>query len=297
MLFVLLACQGPEDLDYTQPSDSAETEGESSTPDSGDLGDPCAYEPGLSNGAVENAELTEISGMARIDDTIWVHNDSANNAYLYAVGGDGSDQGYAWIEDYLLVDAEDMAKFGGKLYLGDIGDNGTNRDFIRVFRFPEPDPGFPITNLESWHVEYPDGPHDAEAMTVDQDGTLYILTKSADGATGIYARPEADPDETLELVGEMTFGTGDLPGSTGLTSADSDETRIVLRTYTHLFLWQRRGRTLPEALATPPDCLLDIVSEPQGEAVALTSIGLMTLSEGEHPTLWNYKRIVDTGSD
>lgn len=287
MLLALLACPEPPDLDYSTDGDESVVL-ESEPPDSEGLPDPCAYAAGEQVGTVSAPELTEISGMAFAKERTWVHNDGNDDGKLYALGDEGASEGTAWIEDYLLIDPEDMAKFDGDLYLGDIGDNGENREFVRVFRFPPPDPDFPVGALESFHVTYPDGAHDAEAMVVDSDGSLYILSKSASGETGIYKLAAPLADGELELAGQITLGTTVLPGSTGATSADADETRIVLRTYTHLFLWQRRGRTLPEALQSPPSCILDIQSEPQGEAVALTPRGILTVSEGESQPIWFY---------
>ncbi|HJN74197.1 MAG TPA: hypothetical protein QGF58_09720 [Myxococcota bacterium] len=289
---LLLSCTEPGDLDYTLPPEEEDDSSvaESAPPDSDDLGDPCAYEAGVQKGTVESAELGEISGLAPMQDYVWVHNDSDNEGLMYAMEVDGSHVGTAWIEDYLLIDPEDSARGDGKLYLGDIGDNGENREFIRVFRFPEPEPDFAVGQLESFHITYPDGPHDAEAMAVDKDGSLFIITKSASGDSGIYKLAAPLTDGELEKVGSLTVGSGDLPGGTGVTSADADDTRVVLRTYTHLFLWPRLGRTLDEAISTPPACSIDIESEPQGEAVALNKAGFLTVSEGENQPIWFYKK-------
>lgn len=291
MLFALLvACPEPPDLDYSKPpEDSAVVE--STPPDSQDLGDPCAYEAGVQRGNVASEELTEISGVEKMKDYYWVHNDSSNDGLVYAIEPDGDTIGTAWIEDYLLIDPEDAAKFDGNLYIGDIGDNGSNREFIRVFRFPEPDPEFAVGGVESFHITYPDGPHDAEAMAVDSDGSLFILTKSSSGESGVYKLEAPLSDGELTLVTTLDFGSTDLPGSTGLTSAASDETRVVLRTYTHVFLWPRLGRSFDEIVATPPECILDIETEPQGEAIALTRDGLVTISEGLNPAIWFYEKI------
>ena len=66
------------------------------------------------------------------------------------------------------------------LYVGDIGDNAESRSDIAVYRFAEPDlsspPADPVP-ADEWRYSYPDGPHNAEGMLVDTDGSLLIVTK------------------------------------------------------------------------------------------------------------------------
>jgi hypothetical protein len=66
------------------------------------------------------------------------------------------------------------------LYVGDIGDNVAQRDSITVYRLPEPaldpPPADPVA-ADAWEYRYPDGPHNAESMLVDSDGSLIVVTK------------------------------------------------------------------------------------------------------------------------
>ena len=66
------------------------------------------------------------------------------------------------------------------LYVGDIGDNAATRRDIAIYRFAEPELATPPTDpvaAEEWRYSYPDGAQNAEAMLVDADGSLIIVTK------------------------------------------------------------------------------------------------------------------------
>jgi hypothetical protein len=68
------------------------------------------------------------------------------------------------------------------LYVGDIGDNAARRADIAVFRFAEPDlADVPDESVaaDEWRYTYPDGPRNAEAMLLNPDGSLLVVTKPA----------------------------------------------------------------------------------------------------------------------
>lgn len=77
------------------------------------------------------------------------------------------------------------------LYIGDIGDNSKRREDIAVIRFTEPDLAAPPTKpvlADEWHYTYPDGAQNAEAMLVDSDGSLIVVTKPAAAAGALAHR-------------------------------------------------------------------------------------------------------------
>src|SRR6185503_14763457 len=81
------------------------------------------------------AELDEISGMSQSrgnPNIFWVHNDSGDQARVYAVNRKGVLVGTYLLDGASAVDWEDMAMGpapGGRsyLYLADIGDNSARR--------------------------------------------------------------------------------------------------------------------------------------------------------------------------
>ncbi|HEY7815518.1 MAG TPA: hypothetical protein VIC62_19890 [Nakamurella sp.] len=133
------------------------------------------------------------------------------------------------------------ANSGPCLYVGDIGDNREQRDDIVLYRSSEPDlaapdPGPRITvAADEWHYAYPDGPHNAESMLVDADGSLLIITKPKNGAPHRMYRGEPGGGE-LTLVREFRIPGSERPLRTILTgnvATDLAATpgRVLLLTY------------------------------------------------------------------
>jgi hypothetical protein len=275
----------------------------------GGAGMPDCFEYGAPEavGTVENPELVEISGIAasRAQPGIfYVHNDSGDVARFFALNESGQTLGEYSLPGAMAIDWEDVAIGPGPggtqhLFVGDIGDNaarigGTPRAEIHVYRVPEPvvsigqDPvQEQLPGFDRLTLTYPDGPHDAETLMVDPlSAALVIVTKENDGLSSIFraaADAPADTPITLELLGNLQFGTAQTPGSTLATSGDiaPSGNAVVLRTYGAVLLWERPGKIgLGEALAAPPH-VLDPPAELQGEGIAFAADGLAWYTVGE----------------
>ena len=254
---------------------------------------------------VAQPALVEASGIAASASepgVLWAHNDSGGEPEVFAIGEDGGDRGRWSLPGAEAVDWEDMARGpreGGAdvLYLGDIGDNGSQRAEVTVYRAAEPEvppgaTGGALDGVEAITLAYADGARDAEALLADPvTGDLFIVTKVLVGPAGVYRIPAgAGGGATIAMERE-----GDLAGSL-VTGGDisSDGSVIGLRTYTSVLLWERApGESVPEALAGPP-CTAPAVAEPQGEALAMATDGrgYVTVSEGANPTI-NVFRLPD----
>jgi hypothetical protein len=270
----------------------------------GDL--PCFSDP-VEVGQVADARLNECSGIgwSRTQPILWAHNDSGDSARFFGFFEDGTLAAVVSLEGASASDWEDMGmgpnpEGGHLLFFADIGDNGSSRDHVSIYRLPEPaidldaaPVEFSVTGWERYHFQYPDGAHNAETFFVDP-GTLenYILTKAASGESQLFVadNPEADSTTTMTEVAALTFGAGDLPGSPTTTGGDisGDGSRILVRTYTRIFLFLRYP------WGTVADALLGEVyelpqpSEPQAEAVAFTpdAMSYTTVSEGTNPGIF-----------
>jgi hypothetical protein len=189
-------------------------------------------------------------------------------------------------------DTEDLARGGdGTLWVGDVGDNGQNRDTVGVWRLP---PGSRSPKL--FRMTYPDGAHDAEALLVTGDGTPVVVTKDPLTA-GVYVPdgPLRDGSATplrragsfrIPLTGtDNPFGfRGRLVVTGGAVSPDGR--RVVLRTYADAFEFD-----VPAGAATADGVVRAITEgtartvalpgEPQGESISYTADGraLLTVSE------------------
>lgn len=280
-------------------------------------------------GRVASAALDETSGIVasrQHRDVLWAHNDGGDDVGVFAVGSDGTDLGFHPLVLDGAIDVEDVAMVSGSdgddLLLADIGDNRSARPTIRIYRFAEPDPAStqPITDVEVLEFVYPDRPHNAEVLLVDEDaGRVVIVTKEQRQVEGIP--PELGPTEPSFVfegpldghdgtpVALTPAGTLDAPllatrtvaipphptsllGLGGLpTGGDvsADGALVALRTYETIWLFPRvSGRSVAEALAGDP-CQAAIAPETQGEAVAFTSRSLVTISEGTAPDIFELR--------
>ncbi len=251
---------------------------------------------------IEVPELTELSGMAASHShpgIYWAHNDSGDTPRVFAFDVNGQPRGIFRLAGARSEDWEGMAVGPGPepgatyLYLGDIGDNFGRRPNVQVYRIEEPSPGTPgevaIPGVEEITLRYPAGEaHNAEALMVDPlTGDLFIVTKSLLGAAKVYraAAPLAAAAIDLELVGELW-----LAGPATGADISPDGSMVVVRTYTHAYLWERReGTTVAEALQGEP-VRFALEFEPQGEAIAFSLEGesLLTASEGRNAILYRY---------
>jgi hypothetical protein len=255
-------------------------------------------------GTVRNPALREISG---IDGGIanpavwWAHNDSGDSARVFAIDGRGQTLGTFALAGITATDWEDISLGPGPepgvpyIYVGDIGDNASTRPEIRIQRVREPRiTGRSVTTLadvDTLHLRYPDGPRDAEALVVDPRArALFVIEKRRDGrAAGVYRAPLDVPDgsrTTLRKVGRLSLGAGIANAVTG-ADLTPDGSRLAVRTYGAVLLWQRtRGRTVVATLAGR-GCAGPIPFELQGEAIGFRSdgTGYATIAEGSGQTL------------
>jgi hypothetical protein len=255
-------------------------------------------------GEVKVKGLNEISGIAASGthaDTLWMINDGDASS-LFAVSTAGSLVALATYAGE-VHDVEDIAIGPGPkarreyLYLGDIGDNNSQRREIRVVRIAEPElsdkPGqqLHVDDAETLRLAYPDGSHDAETLFVDsRDNVLCIVTKEKNGAR-LYTVPldelNADGRATLTKAGEL--GVGEV--SAGAISADGGH--VLLRRENQGWLWERReGESVAEALERKPT-KVPVLGKRQGkngEAVCFAPDGrsYFTVSEGKNATIYAF---------
>jgi hypothetical protein len=252
----------------------------------------CTGEPPVQVGVLQPPELTELSGLAASrthDGVLWAHNDSGDTGRLFAIDPSGTLRATVALPvQPAAVDWEDLAISGDTIYIGDIGDNQRARTDIFVHEVKEPDLAATSAVATTSPLHYPDGAHDAEALMVDPvSQQLVIVTKEASGNSRVYTTPLAAPGP-LTLVQDLSLGVGQLV-TAGDISAAGDV--IALRTYSDVFVWQRKGaESLAAALARPP-CDAPAPADRQGETLALAPAGehYMTSSEGAGSPVWQVR--------
>lgn len=229
----------------------------------------------------------ESSGLALSagGDALWTHNDSGDPV-LHLVGMDGTPRAQVRVTGATLTDWEDIAAGpcpgGGRcLYIADIGDNQASRPRVTLWRVPEPAPGDAQTRpAEALLAEYPDGPHDAEAMFVLPDGGVHIVTKGETGHVAVYRLPRtvrAGVAARLEQVAELS--DTDVRRRDRITGAAAapDGHWIVLRTLAALSFY-RTGDLASGRLGQPLTYDLKPLNEKQGEGVEVGPGGTVFLS-------------------
>jgi len=250
------------------------------------------------------AVLDEASGLTSSrwsDDRIWAHNDSGDSARLFALDRSGKLLATVTLEGAKAKDWEDIARgpcapgeeARSCLYVADMGDNKEKRDDVRFYRFAEPESltaEMTVTTFETMELRYPVGPLNAEAMWVDEQARVVILSKE-DNRTRIFVAPfAAGGPVTATLVGERKLEGGNLFMAELVTAADYDalHRRVAFRTYRNAYEWRLPAGAGAEQLAGLEPVALPLALEPQGEAIAYLRGGLVTTSETAGSPLFYY---------
>jgi hypothetical protein len=192
-------------------------------------------------------------------------------------------------------DPEDLALAAdGSLWIADTGDNITNkpdqrRATVALWRLA-PNSATPVI----YRLAYPDGPHDAEALLLADDGTPVIMTKELLAPAGLYVPAAAlsannTQPVALRKVGSFSpylTGTSNPFGVVGqliVTGAgrSPDGHRLAIRTYSDAYEFTVTGGDIISAITTGTPQITALPDEPQGEAVAYSTDGkqLLTLSD------------------
>ncbi len=172
-------------------------------------------------------------------------------------------------------DVEAVAVHEDRLYVADIGDNSGERNFVRVYYFTNPRANGLTVTYHAYDFSYPDGPHNAETLLVNESGRLFIVTKGRKAA--IYeapAKPDRQGVNELEKVGSAPSNVTDgtfLPGGQ----------RIALLTYSSV---EVIDATSYEVVVSAP-----IPDQPQAESLTLSldQKSLLVGSEGKKSKVYS----------
>lgn len=223
--------------------------------------------------------ITESSGLVvgtALPGVLWTHDDGGTVADVYGVDArTGRTVARVRLRGIDPYDPEALAPgtdAGGRpaLLLGDIGDNSLLRKDVSVFRVTEPARRGRVTLTPTWwHLTYPDGPHDAEALLVDpRSGRLSIATKDLLGG-GLYLAPatlRTDAPNRLTRVADVPPLVTD--------GAYLPDGRFLLRTYVDVHVYDRPGHEVARVPLPGQQQGESLAVEPGGRSVLVGSEGV-----------------------
>ena len=198
-------------------------------------------------------KLGENSGIVHLkDSTFWFINDSGNSDKIYQANMQGDLLKEFRVDNAKNRDWEDLTSDEeGNVYIGDIGNNNSNRKDLVIYKIPNPhkEKGDHIT-AKKIKFHYPEQKkfppkkknlkYDAEAMFY-RDGSIFIITKNRtkpfDGEAFIYKLPAKKGDHKAKLI--ASFTPCEEYATCRITSADisPDGSKIVLLSYGKLWVF------------------------------------------------------------
>ena len=217
------------------------------------------FDPPKVIGTIKSPDITESSGIAASrcqNDVLWTHNDSGDEALIFALNMTGDSLGTWKVQNAQNIDWEDIAAFKDKsgkcfLYIGEIGDNRAKRPEHFVYRIAEPvikasdaasDHKAPLLteNAEALRFVYPDFNQDAETLMVHpKTGDIYIVTKRVSGPAGVYrVRPAFGLEDVRKAEKIAEISVPAIPNGF-VTGGDisPDGRHVVICDYTRAYEW------------------------------------------------------------
>jgi hypothetical protein len=262
------------------------------------------YEEPRITGSIKSADIKESSGIAASKcqpGVFWTHNDSGDDAFIFAIDKSGNSLGTWKVEGAENIDWEDIAATkdaSGKchIFIGEIGDNKAKRQVHTIYRVEEPEANeaartstsaSPLATVSavSLSFSYPDNNQDAETLLVHPNtGDIYIVTKRVSGPAGVYRlKPDFGPNEPqkADAVGELSVPA--IPNGF-LTGGDisPDGTRLVICDYTQGYEYSLpKGETKFSLIWKQTAETIDLGKRKGGESICYTADGLAVIATSE----------------
>lgn len=255
-------------------------------------------------GHIQDNAVEESSGIAASrcsEGVYWTHNDSGDDAFLYAFNLKGEKLGTWRVPGARNDDWEDIAAYkdpSGKcfLYVGDIGNNRHDRGEMTIYRVPEPviGPGDKDASrkdmiftepAEAIGVKIPDFKDDAETlMAHPTTGDIYILAKSFKHESAVYklAAPyRTDGTNSLQLI--SPFSVPAIPNGV-ITGGDisPDGKRVIVCDYFSAYelVLPSDAKNFDEIWKQKP-LVIDLGPRKTGESIAYSADGKFIIAGSE----------------
>lgn len=255
-------------------------------------------------GHLQDSSIEESSGIAAsrcAPDVYWTHNDSGDEAFIYAFNLKGEKLGTWRVPGAKNDDWEDIAAYkdpNGKcfLYVGDIGNNRHDRGQMTVYRIHEPliGPGDKDASrkdmiftepAEPIEIKISDLKDDAETLMVHPvTGDIYILTKSYKRPSAVYkltAPFKVDDPRAMEMIAPLSVPA--IPDGV-LTGGDisPDGKRVILCDYFsgYELVLPDGAKSFDEIWKQKPR-VVDLGQRKTGESIAYSADGKFIIAGSE----------------
>jgi hypothetical protein len=246
---------------------------------------------------VADKRVGELSGLVVTDDGFIAIDDSNDDPSAIKIFYLTSSCKLSRTVSYPTVarDPEDLALApDGTLWVADIGDNfnaSVRRKTIALWKLAR-GAKRPVIH----RLTYPDGPHDAEALLFNGDGTPVIVTKELAGSASVFVPSRPLVPSIADGVPRTKAGSVRLPESQTPNFLDAigrnmvtggavspDGRHAVLRTYADAWEYDVTGGDVVKALTGGVPRQTPLPNEPQGEAVAYTPDGSAYVTASDQP--------------
>lgn len=254
-------------------------------------------------GTIKSDEIKEGSGLVSSkcsENVFWTHNDSGDDAYIFALDGKGEKLATYKVKGAKNIDWEDIADAKNEngecfLFIGDFGNNARTRSEHTIYKVKEPTEFTKSSSMknpqmtddaEAIKFTYPDIRHDAETLLVHpQTKEIYVITKRLTGAAGVY-KLKADYDRSavnkLEKISDLRVPAvpeGFLTG--GDISPDGKRVVICDYFFAYEFILPGNAKNFDEVWKQKPQ-KIELGTREQGEAIAYSADGNSIFATSEN---------------